>query len=93
MTQINKKNMKSLEMDNVNTDIEARSLLNMHSEIKTQEDNLVQARRLGHNSLAVGNQLKSTLNRQTRTLENNIYKNDKVVSELKTSDRIMLYLR
>ena len=37
---------------------EAQNLLNIHSEMQDQEDNLVRARRIGHDNLKVGEELK-----------------------------------
>ena len=39
-------------------DPEAQNLLANHAHLKSQEDNLVQWRKLGHESLQVGNELK-----------------------------------
>mmetsp|Transcript_35619 Transcript_35619/g.41233 ORF Transcript_35619/g.41233 Transcript_35619/m.41233 type:complete len:92 (-) Transcript_35619:129-404(-) len=41
-----------------NADPEEQRLLNIHSELRFQEDNLVHSRKLGHESLQVGNELK-----------------------------------
>ena len=46
------------ENDDQKHDPEAQNLLANHAHLKSQEDNLVQCRKLGHESLQVGNELK-----------------------------------
>ncbi|CAI2380961.1 unnamed protein product [Moneuplotes crassus] len=93
MEEIDTKNSFTSREDHEEYNPEAQNLLNIHGEMANQENDLVRARTLGHESLKVGSQLKSTLQKQTGRLEHNLYKNDKIRRELKLSDRMMRYMK
>ena len=58
LQQINHRNQLAAEDEDEVYNPETQNLLSIHSEINTQEDNLVRARHIGHESLRVGNELK-----------------------------------
>ena len=92
-SEYEKHNIKAVELDTLESNPESHSLLNLHHEVKDQEDGLVRARQLGHSALGTGQQLKSTLFRQTKDIEGNLGKDDKLRRELKYSDRVMKYIK
>mmetsp|Transcript_6962 Transcript_6962/g.6140 ORF Transcript_6962/g.6140 Transcript_6962/m.6140 type:complete len:90 (+) Transcript_6962:192-461(+) len=55
---INQRNSEAACVDDDEYNPEAENLLNIHTEMQDQEDNLVRARRFGHESLKVGAELK-----------------------------------
>ena len=58
MDKINKHNERSAEAVEMKNDPESQTLLNIHREMHDQENNLVHTRRLGHDNLRIGAELK-----------------------------------